>query len=500
MTTTLRLAWRNLGRNRRRTLVTGTAVALSLMLATFSYGVIAGVFADILRSLTEFDTSHMQIHHRGFTKTREVTSVIPDPVGALASAREERGVVAASPRVYGGGLVRSKTTSAGALMVGVDPQSEPKVTSLHDRIKRGSYLPTEPSKWPEARTLTAEERRLDRAMTIAAERQALRELEELGLDDGEEAQEADDGTLPNETEQPTEQEIRALMELSPKELRERSAALARIQSPAPTSPPRLLMGKSLALVLDVDVGDRVTITTQTVNAVAQEVDFEVAGVFETGTPIYDRARVIVHVADLQRVLDLGPQVHEIAVKTIDFDEAAGIAASLMKKLGSADILVRDWQELRPDIVQTRKSFRKFSTIMLIIILLVASLGVINTTMMTVLERTREIGVMRALGMPPGQVLGMVLIETTTLVLIAAALGTAGGYGLNHLANAIGIDAQWWAEAKIGGLGLSPVLRPMTNARILLIPAGVLVVACFLGSLYPAIRAARLRPAEATREG
>ena len=132
----LRLAWRNLGRNRRRTLITGLALAVGMALCVATYGLMDGMNADILRALTRLDLGHVQVHHPKFPKKRTLKHTIPGADRILAAARGLEGVRAAAPRAYGFGLAGHRSKSAGVQLVGVDPAIEPDVTELHEQIKK----------------------------------------------------------------------------------------------------------------------------------------------------------------------------------------------------------------------------------------------------------------------------------------------------------------------------------------------------------------------------
>jgi ABC-type antimicrobial peptide transport system permease subunit len=135
-----------------------------------------------------------------------------------------------------------------------------------------------------------------------------------------------------------------------------------------------------------------------------------------------------------------------------------------------------------------------------VILLISAVGVVNTMLMAVLERTREIGVLKALGMRGVRVVKMIVLEALLLALASAVVGMALGYLLDLYLVHYGIDLRSMTEGfSIGGMGLDPVLRGEINLRGFVVPVIVLAFSCLIASLYPAIRAARLRPAVGMRD-
>ncbi|HEY6178886.1 MAG TPA: ABC transporter permease, partial [Kofleriaceae bacterium] len=173
MAATIRLAWRNLGRNRRRSIITGVALAIGVTLSVASFGLIDGISASLVRSLTRFDVGHVQVHTRRYQATRRTEALIDDSARVASAMRATPGVVGVSGRVYGYALTSRGQRSAGLEIVGVDPRLERTVTELQTRIVRGRYLEDAPTPWPPGRALTPEERAQDDALTRAAESSAL---------------------------------------------------------------------------------------------------------------------------------------------------------------------------------------------------------------------------------------------------------------------------------------------------------------------------------------
>lgn len=476
MAGTARIAWRNLGRNPRRTLLTGSALALGVALAVFSYGLVDGMLGTLLHSLTRFDLGHVQVHQRDYPESKALEDTVRDHAAVVAKARALEGVRGVSERLYAFALVAHAEQSLGVEVVGVDPLAEPRVTVLHDKVIDGRYLDSEPAPWPRGRQLTEEEEARDEAITEAAEEAAIAEIESLG-----------DAEAPSAT---------GLDERS----RELTRALASAQSPPPERPPRVIVGDALARVLRLEVGSQLHAATQTVDGQSEEVFFEVAGIYHTGTTLYDRSRIYLNLTDLQRFTHLYDRVHEIAIVTESAEGARGLATALARALGRDDVLVRPWNAIRPDIEKLVATSEASMGIFVFIIFIVATLGVVNTMLMAVFERTRELGVLKALGMSGRRVVGLVVTESLFLVLVSAGVGTLFGLGIDLYLVEHGLDLTSYTSGfSMSGVGMEPVLYGAITARGLVLPAALLSTTCVLASLYPAIRAARLRPAIGMRE-
>lgn len=478
-----KVAWRNLGRNRRRTLITALALTVGTSLCVLSYGLVDGLSQGLIRSLTRYDLGHLQAHQKDFPRRRALNLTIPAPEKVLQKIRQTKHVVAATLRVYGNALVSADHKSEGAQLVGVDPKNEVLVTILHQRLVEGRYLDSEPTPWPAGKELDAAERQQDQALTAKAEDDALAELEALpaiGNNAGADAKVGQSG--------------------SASARRKATLVLAAKLSPPPKHAPRVIIGKGLAKRLKVNVGAKLFAIGYTVDGLTSEVYFEVAGIFHTGTEAYDRNRIYLHLADLQRYMGLQGRAHEIAAVVDDSELAHSVAATIQSSVGGENTLIRDWQTIRPDI-KTLLELNEASTLITIfIIFIVATLGVVNTMLMAVFERTREFGMLKALGMSGAKVLWMVVVETTFLVLGGALVGTLLGTGFNLYFAHYGVELTSHSNGfSMGGLGIDPILHAKLTWRGALVPTVVLALSCFLGSFYPAIRAARMAPASGMRE-
>jgi ABC-type lipoprotein release transport system permease subunit len=484
MAGTFKLAWRNLGRNRRRTVITAVALAVGMSLCVASYGWMDGINADILHALTRLDLGHVQVHHPDYPRERTLKLTIDDAGAIVARARKLGGVRGVSTRVYGFGLASHGTKSAGVQLVGVDPRTEPTVTELHEHIVKGRYLDGEPTPWPEGRTLTEDERRRDDELTREAEEAALAEIRALADADGAAAPPR---SRPSRAERPGEKNM--------------TSRLASRIDPPPARPPRVIIGVDLARILKARVGATIYIITQTVDGLSAEQRFEVAGIFRTGTTIYDRGRIYLNEHDLQRYLRLGDRVHEVTLLASSADLAPRLAGELSVFKGAhGGVLVQSWDQIRPDIKSMLALNQASMALMVAIIFLVAALGVVNTMLMAVFERTRELGMLKAIGLSGWRVLWLVLVETTLLVLVASFFGVALGLGLDLYMMKYGINLGAMTRGiSIGGMGISPVIHGAITAEGVLVPVVVLGVMCFFGALYPGVRAARMRPAQGMRE-
>lgn len=254
-----------------------------------------------------------------------------------------------------------------------------------------------------------------------------------------------------------------------------------------------VIGRRLANRLGIRLGHKLVLTGQGADGAIGVGAFRVVGLYETASSGFDETAVFTRRADLARTFALGDGLHEIAVRVGEPDAIAPVAAALRRAHPSLDVAT--WRQIAPEVALTRDSNQETNEIFLVIILVALVFGITNTMLMGVMERTRELGVLIALGMRPGALFGMVILETV----LVSAVGGAAGMLLAAVSVALlahtGVDLSF-VSSGLAAFGLERVVHPF-------LPAGqypwvvVLVVATALvASLYPGWRAVRLDPVRA----
>jgi ABC-type lipoprotein release transport system permease subunit len=261
----------------------------------------------------------------------------------------------------------------------------------------------------------------------------------------------------------------------------------------------VLLGKTLADELEARPGDEVAVVTQAVDGSIGNELLHVVGTVRTGVAALDRSLALMTVGDLQALLALPPErVHEVAARVDDPARAGAIAARIA---GSSAVPRRSrtdsWETLAPGLLEYLRLLRGWNWITTVIVGTFAALGVLNTMLMAVYERTREMGVLAALGLRPTRILAMVVAESACLAL----LGLIAGSGLGALGMAYfawhGWDLSRWTEGlTIAGVLVDPVLRgTFVWSATPGIAAGLAAIT-LAAALIPAVRAARMKPVEA----
>ncbi len=405
----LRLAWRNLGRNRRRTVITVAALASSLAMLVVSSDVGDGFHQEMINQGVSYQAGHVVIQAEGYQAHPEPTLVVPDAPkveAALARALPDAKVV---PRVFLQGLSSTPENSVGVQITGVDPVREAGVEKLPTKLVAGHYLA-----------------------------------------------EGDDRGI--------------------------------------------VLGGTLAETLGVGVGDKVVLMVQRGGELESRL-FRVSGLFRTGSDELDGFYAQVPLSAAQAVLGLEQGVNQISVHLQDERRTPQATALARAAVAGQRLEVLSWQSALPDLRQFVVVDDGGLYAFVLIIAVIVALGILNTMLMSVLERTHEFGVLLALGMPPWSLAGMVLVEAAWIGLLAAVIGGGLGSLISWPLDHWGIDfTSMIGQGKdIGGvvMGTNRILGRLSLDKLFFFSA-IAWLLTVTAAIYPTWRAARLRPVDAFR--
>jgi len=401
----IRIAWRNVWRNRIRSLVVMTAVALGLFVGLYSTALFKGMSDQRIQAGIELEVGHIQVHHPGFLQNYDPALLIPNATQIMAGIRHYEGLKGVSSRLVMNAMVSSAETGAGVRISGICPDHEKTVSKISEKIIEGEYF-------------------------------------------------SGDGKNP------------------------------------------LVIGQKLARKLKVQLRSKVVLTFQDTEGNIVRGAFRVRGIYRTESDMYDEMNVFVQYNDLLALSGYPAEsIHELAVMLVNADYVADFKAKMKQNWPEADI--RSWDELSPELGYLLSAMDQFMYIFLIIILLALGFGIVNTMLMVVLERVKEIGMLMAVGMNKMKIFTMIMLETVFLVFSGAMAGIVPGIIVSKINEVHGFELSQYSEG-LRALGYSPViytrLEPgmVVNVMILVLITGI------LSSVYPARKALKLNPAESLR--
>jgi ABC-type lipoprotein release transport system permease subunit len=258
----------------------------------------------------------------------------------------------------------------------------------------------------------------------------------------------------------------------------------------------VLISRKLAEKLNVKMGSKVVITLQDLQNNIVSGAFRIVGLFDTHSKAYDESNIFVLYSDLSALMMVPPgAAHEIAIRVLRHDQVEGLYTDLESLYKELEVLT--WSELSPELWFLTEAMDFLMYVLFIIILLALLFGLVNTMLMVVLERTKEIGMLMAVGMNRVRIFSMIVLETVFLALTGGITGVFAGMLISKYFETHAIDLSRMGRA-FEDLGFDSYVYTSMNVPLLINVTLLVILAGILGSLFPAYRALQNNPSEALR--
>ena len=400
----LKIALRNIFRQKRRTILTALAMIAGFTLSSLFIGLSDGAYGNIITMFTRNRIGHIQVHREGYLDKPSLYETIDDYPSVGETIQSTTGVEAWTPRVYAAGLGSVGEKSTAVQVIGVDVARETQATRFDQKVIEGSVL-------------------------------------------GE------------------------------------------------TASHEAVIGKGLAKILSGTVGSEIVIFSQGADGSLANDVYKIVGIAESGGDVTDRVACYLHIEDAQELFVLEGRIHEIVVIISNINQVSKVTDAIKARLNNSTLEVAPWQVVAKSFYRAMKVDQQGDAIARWVIMLIVAIGVLNTVLMSVLERTREYGVLKAVGTKPTQIFWLVICEVVIIAIGSIAVGALLGVLANYLLSIYGITYP--EEITYGGMKIK-TLYAEVNARCLIIPAITVMLSATIVSLFPAIKAARIMPAKAMR--
>jgi putative ABC transport system permease protein len=260
----------------------------------------------------------------------------------------------------------------------------------------------------------------------------------------------------------------------------------------------IVIGAVMARNLKVGIGDELTLLGSGRDGSFAAGVLTVVGIFETGSPEMDRGIAEMPLDYFQDMFAMADHGNSIAIAIASLEQMQPAMDVVQKVIaGSDELLVLDWNALHPGLEQAIQADFSSAWFMYGVLIILVAFSVLNTQLMSVLERTREFGVITALGVKPRKLASLVMLETVLMALIGLAIGVFLGWLLALYFNTVGFSYPGMEEMA-QRFNMEDKMYPSVTTISLLLGPGVVFLFCLLASIYPALRLYRLRPVEAMR--
>jgi ABC-type lipoprotein release transport system permease subunit len=255
----------------------------------------------------------------------------------------------------------------------------------------------------------------------------------------------------------------------------------------------VIIGAKLAEELNVKIRSKVVLTFSDNEGEMVSAAFRVVGIIKTSAVNLNSGTAFVRDSDIQSLLGIGANYHEIAVVTETLIEEKNVIAEYTSTY--SDDLIQDWKEIAPELAYASDMFANMLYILMGIILTALVFGIVNTMLMAVLERIKELGMLMAIGMNKVKVFFMIVIETIFLGVVGTPLGLLFGYLNVNFYHERGVDLTAYSEG-LEAFGYSAYLYPYLEPSVYITVSVGVFITTIIGAAYPAYKAVSLKPVEA----
>jgi len=249
--------------------------------------------------------------------------------------------------------------------------------------------------------------------------------------------------------------------------------------------------------LDYRIRNRIQITISDRSGNPVQGIFRVCGIYKTTNTGFDQMTAFVNKGELAKLYGGGEiLIHEIAILLDDIDNIDTVKDKLNSSVPGNNIL-RTWKELAPDAALLNDFMIIYYLIFIGIIMLALAFGIINTMLMAVLERTKELGMLMAIGMNRKRIFSMIMLETIFLTAVGAVAGISAGWAITGAFGKTGISLSGWSEG-FEAIGFAAKVFPVVTPEFIIFTVIMVITTAILSSIWPARKALKLNPVEALR--
>ncbi len=399
------MAWRNIWRNKTRSILIMLSIALGLFSGIAILSLYQGMMDSRVRTVIDAEVGHLQIHHPEFKNDYEPQLTIQNGELVLKSLVSIPEIKLAVPRSISIGMLSTASGSAGVQINGVIPLKEYIVSQLRKKIIDGKVF---------------------------------------------------------------EQEKKN----------------------------QIIIGKKLADKLKLKIGSRLVLTFTDSSDEIVSGAFRVCAIYRSDNAPLDERNVYVTMKVLNSMLNIGQSFHEIVLILMQDGNLNAFKEQLSKQF--PDLKIETWQEVSPETNLLVKTTDKYSYIIMIIIMLALAFGIVNTMLMAILERTKEIGMMLALGTNRIKIFFLVLLETFILTFAGTPIGIFSAWGTISYFQKKGLDLSGMGNEMMNSFGFGSMIYPEFPADKILDVFLIVFFTALISCLFPALKAVRLQPVEALK--
>jgi ABC-type lipoprotein release transport system permease subunit len=393
-------AWKNVWRNKVRSLVVIVSVTIGIFGGVFAVAVMNGAIEQRVDAALNDEIAHIHINDPAFRDNYDIQLSIENPEQVLSSIRETPGINAVTARTQITGMANTATKSAGVQILGIDPDKEKKVFRLYETTlpETGNFFETE-----------------SRHMLAYVGHELAKELNIIRF-------RIDQEVIDSLAAREVPSEILAkLLAFEGKRFKSEKAFKKEIKGVLSLKEQHEYGGIIREEAWSFRARSKMTLTFLDKNQIQTGAVFRIAGIYDIKNSMYEMSQVLVKNEDLMTLTGMAAdEYHQFIIRLDDLESTEEVNASLAEKLPQLDVM--HWKEIQPDLAMMTDMVQKFYAIFMVVILAALAFGIVNTMLMVVLERTKELGMLTAIGMNKKRVFRMIMLESVFLSLVGGVVG------------------------------------------------------------------------------
>ena len=469
------IAWKNVWRNRTKSLTVIAAVTVGVFASVFALAAINSSIVQRIDSAVNEELSHIQVNTKEFRSSSDILNIISEPDKVAETLRKTPGVTDVTGRIIVRGIASAPSGSAGVEITGIDIEKEKQMFTLSGKLipGTGSYFGAD-TKLNSAfiGEKLARELQIIRYILTA---ESLTALVDKGVPSA-----VTDRLKPLEGQRfTTEKKLTEAYYrlLTPKEIKKYGLAIREA-------------------AWSYREGSRVILSFLDVNGNQTGAAYRICGIFRTNNDLFEATSVFVPMEELRRLTGLEDGVYHRFIARLEENDMTDRVTPVLKE-ALPGLEVMNWKEIQVDLAMIADYINQIYAIFMVLILAALSFGIVNTMLMAVLERTRELGMLSAVGMNRRRIFLMIMLESVFLSVVGGFTGMAVSGIVIGITNHTGINLVKYSEG-LEAFGYSAHLYPTIGADFFIILTVLIVITGILSAVYPARKALQLNPVEALR--
>ncbi len=469
------IAWKNVWRNKTRSLIVISAVTIGVFAGIFSMAAINSSVVQRLDAAVNEELSHIQVNNKDFRSSADIQNIIgnyPEVVSALESTP---GVTNITGRIIIRGIASTATKSTGVEITGIDVGKEKEIFTLSEKLipGTGSYFETD-TKFNSVFIGEKLAKELNIIRYIITP-EAITSLREEGMT-SETVSKVE--TLQGQRFTSEKKFVKAYEEiLEPNEIQKYG-------------------WKIKEAAWSYREGSKIILSFLDINNSQTGAAFKVCGIFRTNNDMFESLSLFVPIDELRQLTGMKDGTfHRVIARLENNDITDKATSEIRQKL--ADYEVLNWKEIQPDLAMMADFMGQIYSVFMVIILAALAFGIVNTMLMAVLERTRELGMLMAIGMNRRKIFIMIMLESIFLSIVGGFAGMAVSEAVIAVTAKTGINLVKYSEG-LEAMGYSANLYPTIDAQFFVTTTILIVLTGIIAAIYPARKALKLNPIEAIR--